>query len=178
MAALLAPDALESLIAEANYRRLASEAELLDQLARNPRKRGTTNLRRVLELPGGPQRTRSEAERWMLRLLREASVPGFEMNARIHGFEVDVLWRQAGFAIEIDGYDAHSGRVAFERDRLKRATLTAHGITVMPVTGRQIREDPDAVLSRAMRGLRRLAPADGAPRPSSSVPAGSECRER
>ncbi len=89
----------------------------------------------------------------MLRLLRGAGITGFEANARIHGYEVDLLWRDLGLAVEIDGYDAHSGRVAFERDRLKLATLNAHGLTVMPVTGRQLRVDPAGVLSRLRRAL-------------------------
>ena len=76
----------------------------------------------------------------MLRLLREAACHGYELNRRIHGFEVDVLWREHSFAVEIDGYEAHSGRLAFERDRLKVATLKAHGLHVMPVTPRQLRE--------------------------------------
>ena len=63
-------------------------AELLE---RNPGKRGNATLRIVLDLPGGPARTRSPAERRMLRLLREAGLTGYELNLRIHGFEVDVL---------------------------------------------------------------------------------------
>jgi very-short-patch-repair endonuclease len=55
--------------------------------------------------------------------------------------------------VEIDGYDAHSGRIAFERDRLKAATLTAHGLSVMHVTGRQVRHDPDGVLGRILLAL-------------------------
>jgi very-short-patch-repair endonuclease len=89
----------------------------------------------------------------MLRLLRDASLGEHELNARIHGYEVDVLWRELGFAIEIDGYRAHSGRVAFERDRLKIATLKAHGLDVMPVTPRQLRADPKGVLARLRRAL-------------------------
>jgi len=90
----------------------------------------------------------------MLRLLRRAGVEGYETNARIGGYEADLLFREAALAIEIDGYDAHSGRAAFERDRLKTATLNAGGITVMPVTGRQLRNDPDGVLDRLLRALR------------------------
>ncbi|HSF04141.1 MAG TPA: DUF559 domain-containing protein [Solirubrobacterales bacterium] len=144
---------LERLVAEAHYRRLASGPELREQLERNPGKRGNAVLRSVLELPGGPARTRSHTEQRMLRLLREAGVTGYELNRRIHGFEVDVLWRELGFAVEIDGYDAHSGRLAFERDRLKVATLKARGLDVMPVTPRQLRDDPDGVLARLLRGL-------------------------
>jgi very-short-patch-repair endonuclease len=149
----LDPEELERLVAEADYRRLASERELREQVERNSGRRGNATLRRVLGLPGGPARTRSPAERRMLRLLRRTGLTGYELNGRIHGFEVDVLWRELGFAVEIDGYDAHSGRVAFERDRLKVATLKAHGLDVMPVTPRQLRDDPDGVLARLLSAL-------------------------
>ncbi len=89
----------------------------------------------------------------MLRLLRDRGITGFECNARICGYEVDLLWRSRNFAVEIDGYDAHSGRAAFERDRLKFARLNAHGVQVMPVTGRQIGRDPDGVLRRLLAAL-------------------------
>lgn len=144
---------LEQLVAEAHYRHLASEAELRDQLSRNPHRPGVANLRRVLDLPGGAKRTRSPGERWMVGLLRRAGITGFETNARIHGYEVDFLWRAERFVIETDGYEGHSGRAAFERDRLKISSLIAKGLTVMPVTGRQVREDPDAVLSRVLSAL-------------------------
>jgi hypothetical protein len=74
LAAILDPEELERVVAEASYRRLASEAELRDQLGRYPRKRGATSLRAVLGVRGGPRRTRSRAERRMLRLLRRTGV--------------------------------------------------------------------------------------------------------
>jgi very-short-patch-repair endonuclease len=148
MACLLPGDELESLVAEASYRRLAREGELREQLGRNPRKPGGPNLRAILDSPGGARRTRSPAERLMLRMLRASGITGYGTNARIHGYEVDFLWGELGFAVEIDGYEAHSGRAAFERDRLKIATLEAHGVSVMPITGRQLRADPEGTLSR------------------------------
>jgi very-short-patch-repair endonuclease len=116
---------------------------------------GTSSLIEILDLTGGPRRTRSPAERLMLRLVRRAQITGYETNGRIHGYEVDFLWRELSFAVEIDGYDAHSGRVAFERDRLKLATLEARGLVVMPVTGRRLRVDEEGVLGRLIGGLRR-----------------------
>jgi hypothetical protein len=56
LAAELDPEGLERLVAEASYRRLATEAELLDQLERNKGRRGNAALRRILGLPGGPRR--------------------------------------------------------------------------------------------------------------------------
>jgi very-short-patch-repair endonuclease len=149
---------LERLVAEANYRRLASEAELRDHLCRNLRRHGAAALRVVLDLPGGPRHTRSQAEKSMLRLLRRNGITGYETNARIHGYELDFLWRDLHFAVEVDGYDAHSGRVAFERDRLKAADLNASGLRVMPITGRQLREDPEGVLQRLIWALERADP--------------------
>jgi very-short-patch-repair endonuclease len=152
-AATLDQAGLESLVAEAHYRGLAREPELRAQLARYPHRPGARALRRTLDLSGGPQRTRSPAERELLALLRRAGITGFQCNTRIAGYEVDILWREHDLAVEVDGYDAHSGRIAFERDRLKAATLNANGIAVMPVTGRQIREDPRGVIARLLAAL-------------------------
>jgi very-short-patch-repair endonuclease len=146
---------LEWLIAEAQFRGIASERELRDQLKRNPFKRGTPALRSVLDIPGGPKRTRSKGERAMLRLLREHQIEGFETNARIGGYEVDFLWRDEGVVVELDGYDGHAGRIAFERDRLKWASLSARGLLVLPITGRQIRDDPEGVMGRLLAALGR-----------------------
>lgn len=44
----------EALVAEAKFRGLAGEKELEQQVERNPGKRGSPRLRRVLELPGRP----------------------------------------------------------------------------------------------------------------------------
>ena len=89
----------------------------------------------------------------MLRLLRKAGITGYDANARVHGYEVDLYWPEARLVVEVDGYDAHSGRASFERDRLEHATLNAGGVTVMPVTGRQVDQDPVGVVERLLRAL-------------------------
>ena len=168
-AALGDPYEVEALVAEARFRRLASEAEIADQLARNPGKRGVSVVRKVLDLPGGPRRTRSTGERAFLRLLREAKISGYETNSKAFGPELDFVWPALRFAVEVDGWDGHSGRVAFERDRLKIAELQARGVEVMPVTGRQIRDDRSGVVNRLRATLALLEtrfPIDGRLRPS------------
>jgi very-short-patch-repair endonuclease len=157
---LLAEEEIESLVAEAEFRGLASVRELTAQLESNEGKRGVTQLRHVLDLPGGPKRTRSCGERAMLRLLRRVGITGFESNAKIHGYEVDFLWRDLHVAIELDGWDGHSGRIAFERDRLKMARLIAHGLSVIPVTARQVRDDPSGVVDRLRGALATARSAD------------------
>ena len=146
---------LEAFVADAAYRRLASEDELRDQVARNAGRPGTRALRRVLDLEGGPRRTRSPGERWFLRLLREHGIDGYEVNGKIHGKEVDFLWREHSFCVELDGWDGHSSRIAFERDRLKWAQLQANGVDVMPLGVRQAQRDEEGTIWRLRQTLAR-----------------------
>ena len=146
---------LEALVAEAHFRGLAREPELREQIRQNVGRRGVAKLRSVLSIEGGPQRTRSEGEQALLRLLRNHGMSGFRCNETIHGHEVDFLWRDAAFCVELDGWDAHSNRTAFERDRLKWADLESKGVAVMPITGRQVRADGGGVISRLMAALDR-----------------------
>ena len=145
---------LEQLVAQAEYLGLTSATELAERLDSEPGRRGARALRDVLALPGGPQRTRSRPERRLISLLRRHGIEGFEANAKIHGYTVDVLWRDIAFAVEIDGWQGHSGRVAFERDRAKLAHLSAHGVDVMPLTPDELRRDCDTVLARIESAIR------------------------
>ena len=146
---------LESIVAEAHFRGLARERELRERLERNAGRRGVARLGAILDMEGGPQRTRSQGERAMLRLLRSRGIAGFQANATVCGYEVDFLWRDLNFCVELDGWDAHSGRAAFERDRLKWARLEAGGVSVMSVSGRQLACDADGVVERLLATLRR-----------------------
>ena len=44
----------------------------------------------------------------MLRMLRDAGLPEPETNVRVGRWEVDFLWREAGFVLEVDAYSTHS----------------------------------------------------------------------
>jgi very-short-patch-repair endonuclease len=136
---------LERALAEAQVRRLVRQRALLDQLERNRGRAGTRALRRVIEVEGGPAPTRSEAERRLLRLLRAAELPAPQVNARLSGFEVDFLWKDARLVVEVDGYAYHSNRAAFERDRRRDRTLQTQGWRVVRITWRQLHEQPAAV---------------------------------
>src|SRR5436190_17602960 len=99
---------LEHLVAEANYRRLASERELRGQLEHKPRPARS----QVSDRGPGPRgwtETNPLARGARDGRAAPPGISGYETNVRIHGFEVDVLWRRRNFAVEIDGYGAHSG---------------------------------------------------------------------
>ncbi len=148
---------LESLVADGHYRRLAREHELRDQIERNPNRPGVPLLRQVLDLDGGPQRTRSDGERWLLRVLREQRIRGFEVNTKVAGWEVDFLWREQNFCIELDGWDGHSSRPSFEKDRRKWADLNLAGLRVMPLASRDAERNEARTIHQIKEMLRQSA---------------------
>ena len=146
---------LERAVATAEREGMASLASLQAHLAASLRWPGSVLLREILELDGGPAFTRSEAERRLLELIRSADLPPPRTNVRVGRYEVDVLWKSVGLAIEVDGYGFHASRDRFEGDRVRDADLAAQGILVIRVTWRQIRDEPMAVLGRVARALGR-----------------------
>jgi very-short-patch-repair endonuclease len=108
-------------------------------------------LKKLLEHE--PRLTRSKAERRMLRLIREAGLPTPETNARIAGWEVDLLWREQKLVYEIDSWTFHSTRDSFERDRRKEADLVAAGLRVGRVTWRQMTGEALGVVARLATAL-------------------------
>jgi very-short-patch-repair endonuclease len=97
-----------------------------------------------------------ELERRALRLISRARLPQPEVNVRLHGYEVDLLWRDARLVVELDGSAYHDP----ERDTRKTANLMAHGWAVMRFTWRQVVNDPAWVRSR-LAAWRRSRPGAG-----------------
>lgn len=153
---------LERAFDQALIQRLMRPVELQMLLERTQGRPGQVRLRALLEREHGPGITRSEAEDRFLALVRAAQLPQPEVNVRLHGWEVDCLWRAAGLVVEIDGYRYHATRATFERDRRKDADLREHGLTVLRITWRQLEDEPLAVVARLSRWLAAAADAAGA----------------
>jgi very-short-patch-repair endonuclease len=101
--------------------------------------------RRALDLglvePNGahdPDLARSELERRFLALCRRHRLPKPEVNARLGRYEVDFLWREQDLIVELDGYEFHRDREAFERDRARDADLQSQGFRVLRFTWRRL----------------------------------------
>ncbi len=123
----------------------ADRLELLDVAAiddvcrRTTGHRGNGRLRRaVAAVDPRHHRMRSDLERDVLSLLDALGVPRPEMNARLGPYEVDLLWRGEGLAVELDGWEHHRGRAAFEADRARDRWLALHGIERVRLTWRQV----------------------------------------
>jgi very-short-patch-repair endonuclease/predicted transcriptional regulator of viral defense system len=156
LAAVAPSRALEQAMAEAERRLLARRSELAALLSRYPGRPGSRVLRVLLEADEGPALTRSEAEERFLSLIRKAGLPAPSVNARLGPYEVDFLWREAGLAVEVDGFAFHADRASFEADRRRDADLASRGVTVVRVTWRQIVDQPEAMLVRIGQALARL----------------------
>ncbi len=110
-----------------------------------------------------PAFTRSGLERRFLALVHEAGLPRPSANTFVAGFEIDAYWEAERFGVELDTYDFHGGRVAFESDRLRQEDLKLAGIEIVRITGRRLDLEPQVVIDRlgqllANRGRERGDP--------------------
>lgn len=133
---------LERLTAEARVLKLLRDGELEKALARAGRRPGVARMRALLHHESGPVLTRSEAERRMRRLVQAAGLPIPVANARVGGYEVDFYWPGKRVIVEVDGYEFHGHRAAFERDRRKGLALTAGGDELIRISAGQLVYEP------------------------------------
>lgn len=101
----------------------------------------------------GVAATRSELERRFNRAMRKSGLPLPLVNERVLGEEVDFHWPEHRLIAEVDGWQFHGHRIAFERDRTRDAELQLEGWTVVRFTWRQLRQEPGAVAARVARFL-------------------------
>jgi very-short-patch-repair endonuclease len=144
----------ERALAEAQARRFVTQWHLGAVLERNRRRPGAGVLRAALSGDVPPARTRSDAEGLLLSLIRSAGLPSPETNVRLGPYEVDFLWRDEQLIVEMDSFQFHSSRAAFEGDRLRDAELQASGYRVIRITWRQMARQPEETLGRVLRALR------------------------
>jgi len=102
-------------------------------------------------------RTRSELERMFLALCRRYGLPVPEVNVRIGRYLVDFLFREAGLAVEVDGWQAHRGHQAFEDDRARGLDLLKRGYELLRLSYRQIEHEPAVVAAVLHDRLNRAA---------------------
>jgi very-short-patch-repair endonuclease len=153
LAATTSFEDLARAVEQARVLRLVTDASLREIVERNPHRPGTCALLRTLARE--PRLTRSQAEAVLLELVRRAGLPLPATNVRVRGHEVDALWREDRLIVEVDGFDPHGTRMAFERDRRRDAELVAAGYRVIRITWRQLTDEPEAVVARLAGALAR-----------------------
>lgn len=146
-AAVATGDELERAIAEAYALRLVKEPELRDVLARHPYRAGVTALRAELDRVGGPVWTASKAERVMKELIRKAGLPMPQTNVCVAGFPADFFWQELRLIVEVDGYQYHGHRYAFERDHKRDQAHKTALYEVIRFTWRDLQNEPYRVVA-------------------------------
>jgi very-short-patch-repair endonuclease len=132
-------------------------SQLAAELAAGPI-RGSANLRAVLdEVADG---VRSAAEGDFHALVRTSSLPKPMFNARLFADGVllgvvDAWWPHAGVAVEVDSREWHFEPAAWEATMRRHSRLTAAGVSVIHVSPKQIRTEPDRIVRDIDAALRR-----------------------
>jgi hypothetical protein len=139
----------------------SEELELFDLraveglLARTTGHPGHGRLRKAIALYQPMSFTRSGLEKRFLELCLEAGLPQPRMNYVEEGFELDAYWPEFRFAVELDVFETHGTRAAFERDRKRQEDLLLAGIQITRVTGPRLQQEPAEVIRRVARLLER-----------------------
>jgi hypothetical protein len=126
-----------------------------DLLGRTVGHHGHGRLRKAIALYKPTSFTRSSLERRFLELCLEARLPQPRTNYVECGFELDCYWPESRFAVELDLYETHGTRAAFERDRQRQEDLLLAGIGMTRVTGPRLEREPAAVIRRVGRLLKQ-----------------------
>jgi very-short-patch-repair endonuclease len=126
-------------------RRLKLE-QLAELAARLPRHPGAACVSPLIETRTGP--TRSELEDMFAAFARRFDLPPFEFNTRVAGYEVDVLFPKQRVIVELDGFEFHGTRQAFERDRERDAATLAAGFRTLRITWQRLTQAADTEAER------------------------------
>lgn len=144
---------LMRLLERAEELRLFDLRHFEDLLGRAHGHPGAGRLRRALDSYRPPPFTRSGTERRFLDLVVAAGLPR-PITAFVEaGYELDVYWPDRRFAVELDVYETHGSRQAFESDRRRQEDLKLAGIEMVRITGLRLDREPQQVVQRIARLL-------------------------
>jgi very-short-patch-repair endonuclease len=139
------PEQMDGYLERAEDRGLLDLPAIEDVLARAGGHRGRGRL----------GRGRSKFERRFRRLVIAAGLPAPSMNYLVAEFELDAYWPDLRFAVELDLFETHGSRAAFERDRRRQEELKLLGIEMIRVTKPRLDREPQVVVSNLSTLLER-----------------------
>jgi Transcriptional regulator, AbiEi antitoxin/Protein of unknown function (DUF559) len=136
-----------------------TEAQLADTLARHPTRPGTKRIAKLIGLDGTP--TRSGWEDDFPAFCADHGLPAPLMGLPFHGYILDAVFVAERVIVELDSWQFHKGKIAFEADRERDAETLAHGYVTVRVTEERLDERPQQEAERlhAILATRRAAHA-------------------
>lgn len=145
-------ESLKGAAEEADRLKLLRLAELEKVCERGRGRRALRPVRRLLAELGPPDGGRSPLEIRFPAFVREYRLPPPVQNVHVLGHEVDALWPAAKLVVELDSWEYHGHRAAFERDRARDPELLIAGYRTIRVTHRRLDREAD----RLAEEIRRL----------------------
>jgi len=112
-------------------------------------------LTKVLEPYRRPVFDRARSELLFLDAIEKEGLTLPALNTWVENWEIDAYWEAERFAVEVDGWEAHGTRAAFENDRLRVEEMKLAGIDTIRISARRIEREPEQVALRLRTLLTR-----------------------
>jgi hypothetical protein len=135
-------DSLKGAAEEADRLKLLRLRELEEVCERGRGRRVLRPVRQLLAELQPPDEGRSPLEIRFPAFVREFGLPTPVQNVHVLGHEVDALWPAAKLIVELDSWEHHGHRAAFERDRARDPKLLIAGYRTIRVTHRRLDREP------------------------------------
>lgn len=119
-------------------------------------------IRRLLAEMRAPTEGRSPLEQRFHAFCRKHRLPQPARNVHVLGREVDALWRQAKLVAELDSWEHHSHRAAFERDRARDPKFLIAGYRTIRITHLRLDNEAPELAAEIHQLLQQGADPDAA----------------
>jgi hypothetical protein len=149
---------LEKAWEEADRLKLLRLGEVERVCERGRGRRSLRPIRRLLAAANAAETVRSPLEERFLSFCRAFGIPAPATNVHVLDHEVDCLWPAAKLIAELDSWEFHAHRSAFERDRARDPKLLLAGYRTIRVTHRRLDREADE-LAAEIEGLLLLGSA-------------------
>lgn len=143
---------LESAWEEADRLSLLQLTAVEEVCERGYGRRALKPIRRLLAEARAATITRSPLEDDFAAFCRAHGLPTPSFNTTVLGFEVDALWPRERLAAELDSWEFHRHRAAFERDRSRDITFQVAGYRTIRITHRRLTQEAP-LLAKDLRAL-------------------------
>jgi len=140
-------DHLPRLLARSEELGMLDLTSIRGAIERNGGHHGTRRLRYALAIYEPPTWTRSDFERHFVAHLAAAGLPRPATGWNEVGHEIDVYWPERRFGIELDAFETHGTRQAFETDHERDLDFALAGIEMHRVSERQFRRKPAEIVA-------------------------------
>ncbi|MBK5220328.1 MAG: hypothetical protein JJE35_11165 [Thermoleophilia bacterium] len=156
LAEVSAPDQLKQAWEEADRLKRLQLVAVERVCERGRGRRALRPIRLLLTAARAPRTTRSPLEDRFAAFCEEHRIPPPATNVLVLGHEVDALWPDSRLIAELDSWEFHRHRAAFNRDRAHDSARLVAGYRTIRVTHERLDSEAATLLAelRALLGLR------------------------